>query len=528
MNAPTVYLDRDPPGQALLGLRLIGDSDAERWEPDADADPSSVPAMAAAWLRTQVSGRIGLLCLDLHGAVCSWLDVPSGDATVVRAAARQAPPGMWGDWPAMGGGGDTPAQAGLDWRAASVQTVSPTAAPARSRGGLRLRGSTDDVGTTPAPRAAALGVSDLPVRLLLDELDRSGVAVDRVASLWHAMATAWDPGAAAETADEDPLASRDESDAAVVLVTEDGRLAWTWSSAGTLLAAGTTRIDHSALAGDPGASTQAAGRISADWLAWTSQLARSPGRVICLADDAIGDGIAVLGRAIGSSWPGASIDLFRVPDPVGSTLVRLRETTAGGKPTRPLDASARLDELGARPGRSHKAMYRWGATAMIAGAACCVALGIQQRQSAREAITESATLTGAQRDRVREVIPDAPDLTYPALVAGNERDRLRAERQTPSDIQPIPPMLMGVEQIGFVVSSTGVRLERLELAMGLATVDVTGPTTESVELLPSTLRGGTDLFTWDSNADIRQTAGRYRTNITGFWLQDRGETEPSS
>ncbi|MEO0632309.1 MAG: hypothetical protein AAFY46_16520, partial [Planctomycetota bacterium] len=118
MNAPTVYLERDPSGQALLAIRLVGDTDSERWTPAADTDPAGVPALAAAWLRTQVSGRIGLVCLDLSGAVCNWLDVPSGDAAVVRAAARQAPPGMWGDWPSMGG-----SETGLDWRAASVQTA---------------------------------------------------------------------------------------------------------------------------------------------------------------------------------------------------------------------------------------------------------------------------------------------------------------------------------------------------------------------------------------------------------------------
>ncbi|MEL6499642.1 MAG: hypothetical protein AAFZ67_10290 [Planctomycetota bacterium] len=527
MNAPTVYLERDPSGQALLGLRLIGDSDAEQWAPPHDADPSAVPAMAAAWLRTQLSGRIGLLCLDLRGAVCSWLDVPSSDAAVVRAAARQAPPGMWADWPQMMS--DSGGAIGLDWRAASVQTATPTAAPPRPRRAISFR-SAEDTPAAPKPRAAALGVSDLPVRLLLDELDRAGVAVNRVASLWHAMAAAWDPGAAPAPAgdDEDPLSSRDDSDAAVVLVTEDGRLAWAWSSAGTLLAAGTTRIDGAALAGDADASAQAAGRISADWLAWTSQLARSPGRVVCLADDAIGDGIAMLGRAIGSSWSQASIDLFRVPDPIGSTLLRLRETTAGGKPTRPLDPLAGLDELASRPGRTHKAMYRWCALAMIAGAACCVALGIQQRQVAGEAITEAAALTGTQRERVRQAMPDAPDLTYPALVAANERDRLRADRETPPELQPIPPILLGVEQIGFVVSSTGVRLERLELASGIATVAVTGPTTESVELLPSALRDGTDLFIWSASADIRQERGRYRAGITGFWSDSAGETEPRS
>lgn len=522
MNAPTVYLERDPTGQSLLGVRLVGDSDTDRWEPPADADPSAVPAMAAAWLRTQVSGRIGLVCLDLCGAVCTWLDVPSGDPAVVRAAARQAPPGMWGDWPAMSG-----SEPGIDWRAASVQTATPFQAAPRQ--GLQLRKAPP--AATPRPRAAAMAISDLPVRLVLDELDRAGVAVERVASLWHAMCAAWDPGAV-RTGDDpdrsDPLSARDDSDTAVVLVNAEGRLAWSWSSAGSLLAGGTMRIDQPALAGDGAASAQAAGRIAADWLAWTSQLARSPGRIVCLADDDLGDGIAVLGRAIGSAWPGASIDLFRVPDPVGSTLHRLRETTAGGKPTRPLEASANLGELVSRPGRSHKAMYRWGAAALLAGSALCIALGIQQRRSAEDAIAEASGLTGAQRERVAQVLPDTADLTYPVLAAISERDRLRLERQTPDDLTAPPPILAGVEQIGFVVSSTGVQLERLTLSPSLASVDVSGPNTESVELLPSTLRGGTDLFAWQTSASIRQDAGRYKANINGTWSRGPEQPEPSS
>ncbi|MEO1511528.1 MAG: hypothetical protein AAFU70_05600, partial [Planctomycetota bacterium] len=458
----------------------------------------------------------------LSGAVCNWLDVPSGDAAVVRAAARQAPPGMWGDWPSMGG-----SETGLDWRAASVQTATPVAAAPRQ--GLQLR-KAEPAAQKAAPRAAALALSDLPVRLLLDELDRAGVVVERVASLWHTMAAAWDPGAsiAASDEDSDPLTARNDADAAVVLVNADGRLAWSWSSSGTLLAGGTTRLDPAALAGDPTASAQAAGRLSADWLAWTTQLARAPGQIVCLADDDIGDGIAVLGRAIGSAWPGGAIDLFRVPDPVGSTLVRLRETTAGGKPTRPLGQNASLSELIARPGRSHKAMYRWGAAALLAGAGLCVALGIQQRGSARDAAVEAASLTGAQRDRVAAVLSNDVDLTYPVLSAIGERDRLRSERSTPDDLSAPPPVLAGMEQIGFVVSSTGVRLERLTLGPGLASLNVSGESTEAVELLPSALRGGTDLFSWATSPTIRQRTGRYEANISGIWSLGPEPPEPSS
>lgn len=528
-----MHLERDASGQSLLAIRLIGDSDSERWTPPADADPADTPALAAAWLRTQMGGRgrIGLLSLDLAGAVCSWLDAPSHDAAVVRAAARQAPPGMWGDWSASSGGA-----AGLDWRAASIGALGGGRDAAKPAG-KRSRADASGATTT---RSAVLAVSDLPVRLLLDELDRRGVAVERIASLWHAMAAAWDPGAQPDSTKADPtqagldaedssddvvLTFRDASDTAVVLIDASGRLAWAWSEGGSLLASGTARLDLSSLRsessdghGMPGTPSTPgiAGRLTADWLAWTAQLGRAPARVVCLADETISDGIASFGRSLGAAWPGVSVDVFRVPDPVGATLHRLRETSAGGSPLRPMDAGSTIAGLSSRPGRSHRAMYRWATLGLLAGSAACVTLGVQLRGVAADARGAAALIAAGQRERVAQVLPPGTDLTYPALAASQTLEQLRAER-APAQVKPLPPMIAGAEQIGFVISSSDVRLEQLTMASAYANVIVSGETTESVELLPRGLRGGTDLFRWDSAANISRRGGRLQGEITALW-----------
>jgi hypothetical protein len=518
VTAPFVYLERDSGGRRLLGVRLIGDGGHEEW---AAPDAEDAPALAASWIRSRLAdgSRVAALCLDPRGVLCSWLDTPGADPAVVRAAARQARAGAWGDWPASPSRDHPSAEAALDWRAASVQAVTSAdtlnAAPAGR--GLVVRGAR---GARPASRSAVVAAADLPVRLLIDELDRRGVVIDRVITLWHAMAAAWDTAAEADASD-DPLVSRDTSDAAVILIEPAGRVQWVWSATGSVLAAGGFRLDAAALNGSAAARAAAAGRLGADWLAWSAQLGRSPGRVLCLAPEDLADaaGIGSLGEAIASSWPEASFDLFRIDDPVDATLRRLLDRTAGGRARRALPASATLGDLAARPGRGHRAMYRWGAAALVAAAAALVVLGVRLRASADRARTESAEVVAAQRELVAAALPAGTDLTYPTLAAQSELDRLRAASTPLASVQATLPVLAGVDQIAFVVSSfPDVRLERLTVEQTVVSVVVSGPDTASVELIPGALQAGTDLFDWKAGA-ISRRQDRYQTTTTGVWTE---------
>jgi hypothetical protein len=527
LTAPAVYLERDASGQRLLGLRLIAEHDEERWDaprPDADdsqgptLEPARAAALAAAWLKSRLTGsaRLSLLCLDPRGAACHWLETPDTDPAVLRAVTRQAPPGSWGDW------GEASPSAGLDQQSSSLQslgapaTVTAAAALGRRRG-LALPGRTPR--EQPRRRTAVTTVTDLPVRLLLDELDRRGVSVDRVALLWHVMAAAWDPAAEAGPAEDDPLLTREAGETAVVLIEPEGRIQWAWSAQGSLLAAGASRLDPAALEDTHNARASTVGRLASDWLAWAVQLGRSPTRVICLAAEELGppERLAVLGRALGAAWSEAATDLFRVPDPVGTTIRRLADTSAGGRPRRALPDSARLEELAARPSRKHRAMYRFSAAALILLAVGLILLGLRFGSAAARVRQQAQDLVQTQRERIRAVLPAGADLTFPTLAVRTHLENLNAQRSPGKALTPVWPILAGADQIAFVLASfPDTRLERLTLQQISISLLVSGPNTASVEPVPQTLEDGTDLFVWRAGP-ITRRGDRDQISITGQW-----------
>ncbi|MEM9166429.1 MAG: hypothetical protein AAGB48_05330 [Planctomycetota bacterium] len=539
---PSLLIQRDDAGRTLQGLRLIGDHDEESWSAAPGADAASAAAEAASWLKSRLaegsSSSLGLLCLDPRGSLCHWVVAPSagkGGGSLTRAAVRQARPAPWGDWPeppARGDSRDQPGSATLDWRAAAVQPLALPAAETPAKAAGLVKRPSDDGQPPAGARTAALAVADLPIRALLDALDARGLAPQRVVAFEHAMAAAWDPAANTEQPDDDPLVTRDHSDTAVVIVEPNRRLHWVWSSSGALLAAGSSRMDPGALRDEPEAGSNGharpspAGRIAADWLAWSAQLGRSPGRVVCLfAHDAgTTEAAARLGRSIGQAWPGAAVDLFRVEDPVTATLQRLREQTAGGKPARVLPSSSTIDDLAARPGRAHRAMYRWAAAAMLLAAAALVVVGFQFRRGTDAARAEIDQLVGTQRERVAGVLVLATteELKWHKLAAKAERDRLRATDPGQLNIQPVRPVLEAADQIAFaIIANPDAKLEQLAIRQPLITVVVSGDSTRAVEFVPSTLEGGTDMFDW-LPGEITQRRGLYTTSISGNWKADLG------
>ena len=182
MRGPAVYVERDPSGQRLVGLRLIGDMQEERYSVPDEAGSLEGVRFAAEWLRARIDattgGNIGLLCLDPRGAVCSWLDVPGSDASVVRAAVRQKSPGAWGDWSAM------PALEAAETVESLVPVGGSSLEPLGNRElaktggqGLILGRKKADENDAPSTRAAVLAMGDLPVKLLIDALDEMKIEV---------------------------------------------------------------------------------------------------------------------------------------------------------------------------------------------------------------------------------------------------------------------------------------------------------------------------------------------------------------
>lgn len=445
VNLAWCYVVRDAAGAGLKSLRLVDRRRGLEWSAPpaaAGSDPAetqpAVIAAAARWLADRLGEWAGAsggytlrVCLDADGGRCAWLSAPSGEQTVVEAAVNAAAIGSGDDGTGGPGVWDSAyGQSGLDL---SVQALSATAVADRPRrsGGEDRR-----------ERLAVLAMPDLAARLLLDELDRLGLEVDSVTSLWHAAAQAWDPAAgggsdARAAAAEAVVVAESEPVSAQVLVDPSGRLVWGWSRAGRLIAAGAQRVrkvaaepatapgprEGEAGEGDAGARRLVgrdgvsgaggaavlelhradAGRVINDWLAWSLQLGVAPSRIVCMApswttcSELAGDlpteaGAAALARTLAQRWPGAATLAQVEDDPVGLTLTRLADAGTSVDAARP-DPRQSLLRLSGRPRRLTRRMYRWMAAALAAGG---VALGVLAWK-----VERGAALIGQQADDLR-------------------------------------------------------------------------------------------------------------------------------
>ncbi|GAB5497136.1 MAG: hypothetical protein Phyf2KO_22160 [Phycisphaerales bacterium] len=529
MRGPAVYVERDPSGQRLVGLRLIGDLQEERYSVPNEADALEVVRFAAEWLRARIDatsgGNIGLLCLDPRGAVCSWLDVPGSDASVVRAAVRQKSAGAWGDWTTM------PALEAAETVESLVPVGGSSLEPlgekqlAKSSGqGLIIgRKKTDDA-AAPSRRAAVLALGDLPVKLLIDALDEMKIEVAQVTSLWHAIASAWDPAGEIRE-DNDPLVSVSRVDTAVLLVEPDGRVQWAWCDEGELLAAGSAMIEPDAFIDDERAREFGSGRLAMDWLAWTAQLGRSPKRVLCLIDQDEGatPGAGAFGQAIHSVWPGASLDLLRVDDPILTTFLRLQERTAGGKAKRRAHESKPIESLASRPGRAHRGMYRWVAGVILIGAVALGVLGTKLRSSADDARKQAAELSVETNALIVSELGANADPMYPILSLQSAISALQLDQQG-GDYDPIRPVLLSVDEIAmFLEYMNGVTLARLQVDQSLNYLELEAESTTDAEAAPNILIDNARYVNW-GNATVRQTSANTLVNIQGYW-RDLDEQE---
>ncbi|MBC7771268.1 MAG: hypothetical protein H7210_02115 [Pyrinomonadaceae bacterium] len=423
MTGIVCYLERSGTGGAISRIRLVGPELDRTWTaPSSDAGSGNGAGMngagslvspvhslraAAEWVAEEL-GRIrelAAICIDPAGGVCGWLSTPSASPEIVIAALQQAQnsnmiPGV-AEAPAGSGFsllGDGPLGPGSD---RSIEALAPAEAGPASPLISRLNRKGPKPGASGKRRLAVLSIPDAAARVFIDELDRLKIEVHSVMSLWHAAAAAWDPGRPAKA----PRANRDsqhsdQSDAgvvvassspptAVLLIEPSGRIVWTWSIGGDLVAAGSMRarvharglplattgtdgapLPAGPLPGDPqsiptlgnedslgssparrigeSAIVEPAplpvvqygdpeiGRLIMDWLSWSAQLGISPERIICLGSETTAGRdaslAATLSESLGRAWPGATADVAVYDDPIGATLNRLRGLANLGAP----------------------------------------------------------------------------------------------------------------------------------------------------------------------------------------------------
>lgn len=555
MSAPVCYVERIGRGSLIRRVRVVGDKLDASWTPPAplvagqgaseEADPTSVVEQtraAARWVAQQLprSRVLSAVCLDADGAACVWLSTPSTDPAVVAAALAS---GRDSHGESDGGSSGTLAQL-IAAGAGMERSVQALAEPRASR-------KTGDGGRR---RMAVLSVPDLTVRVFLDELDAQGVAVNAVSTLWHALAASWDP--AGRRAGEG-----DAQCTAVVLLdpesadsdspTAPGRLVWAWSAGGELLAGGSMRLrtlsgprpatetDDELAAGAAARRLPAptaegdrvlvcgrddAGRLAADWLAWSAQLGVGPSRIICVGpvpQPENGEGFAEL---LSNSWHGASIDAAVHPDPVGATLDRFR-----GREDDEIAASDPREamlELSGRPGRIHRWMYRWSALA-IAALAAVVGIAGWRMSAAVAGLRKTAETARAQlTEDLAKLEPELPQISASGDPVGYLMGRIVQLRTARPPLEYERPTLAELARLIEALSIEGLdpelKIEELSISNVGGSARFTVPSSDlmSGELIRSHLAKTPGELVWRAETSSPSAGQTNRTwSLNGTWVE---------
>lgn len=539
MTARVCYLIRTDRGARLLGLRLVDAHGEEAWTAPSGGEPRAVIHAAAEWLAGQVSAdgkRIDRLCLDVDGAVCAWLHAESGDPGVVRALVEGS---AQSDDPFAEDAGDAPmrfpdlpGEVGLQ----------PLAHAPPSSGGITLLPK-PKARSQPGPsRFGVVASPDVPARLLLDELDRRGIDVGSVVSLWHAGARVWDqttPTQVGNTSTEH-IVAESESCTAYALLDPSGRLVWAWSIRGEVHAAGAARLavhrvstedqprptnGTRALGGEAFAATvdqQTLGRLTADWLGWAAQLGFSPGRIVVAAPISSRGVTGLDGAAIGATLrralPDAAIDLIDDDDPIGLTLRRMAERLERGREPRQAEGPREaLLDLSNRAGRAHRGMYRWVALALLVAAVFIGSLAYRMRSTAAETAEQARALRETQRAILTEIDP-ALALDPLATMRLEQLNRELANRVAPEGFPPPPlPVLEEFETLSLLLGNPAYEIGSIKVTPISVSAKVMVNGTSDYEFLRLGLRRIAGSYVAWNEPGRAARDGKLEVTLLGIW-----------
>lgn len=490
-------------GAAMRQLRLVDHAHDLQWPEQGHASgaPQDYTA-AAAWVKDRLASSrsdasVALLCVDVDGGVCSWLTAPSADPAVVVSAARLgAEPGRAG-----GGAFDFYAPGDLD------STIQPLA------------------GEAGAARVSVLAISDVPARLLVDALDGQRVPVEAVATLWHAIAQAWDPSASVDPAEALTAAGPVTG---LIVVDPAGRLVWCWSRAGSLLVGGSIRLSMTREddADRPRLDAGDASRLATEWLAWAVQIGVAPGRIVCVMTP--GEDAATFGEALTRAWPSTPVDAVTHEDPVVATLRRVAarlESTPRNRARTP-ETGVGVVGLSQRPVRAHRRMHLWRAVALGAVAGLLGLASWRLYARADEAEASARAWKSRADELIRGVYPDAliPQPGKSALqVMDEEILSRRRNLRPPERTDQAMPILEELETVSMVLGSGRYALESIELkSQGSApTIIVIAETTADAEALAEALNriGGSHITQWSPAYASRTEGGVSKVQATfrGEW-----------
>ncbi len=559
------YLERGPGGSTLRRVRMVGAAFDRSWTAPVageigsgsggseGAQAVSAVRSGAKWVADTLKGlgtsRLDVLCLDGEGGVCTWLSAASAAPGVIRATIQQSVL-SGGDSAggsagrliaagiasgAQGGGGGLESDVSVQALAVAEDDESKMNGASGLRGALARRGGARVQSGGTRERFAVLSMRDAPVRVFIDELDARGIEVGSVESIWHALAATWDPGAV-RPGEEGPDAGPAQL-SAVVMTDPAGRLVWSWSAGGELLAAGQVRLRHvvrrderesgAAQSGaelavvDSGATRRIeeesvgveglectgaeVGRIVMDWLAWSAQLGRSPQRVLCFGPLTLpdpgngttqwlgGPSPASLAEGLGRAWRGATIDAAAHEDPIGATLARLAGVgPLGARPARSGsggggDGKAEGDDprrellgLGARPGRVDRRMYHSMAIGLAAAALVVGVAGWQFHRAAGGATDEIEQARDRRADALKTMEAIIPNLTKHPDPVGVLSAKINELEQLNKSLKPQRPILQEMARIlRAIEGAADTRIKELTITGAVASVRLVVPDSET-------------------------------------------------
>ena len=293
MTRIACYIQRSHSGSAIVAVRLVAPGFDRQWTPpgnngggmgsgstnsagtDSNAEggggrdgtpPVAIVHAAADWIAENLSAlntkTLNTICVDPDGSVCTWLSAPSPEPKVIAATMAQlsltdadAASGAAGRLAMLSSSDPSTALSELSIQALAVAEPDDDAGAARTSRASRRRSGKPAL-RAPSSRFALLSVPDSPIRVLIDALDERSIQVGSVVTLWHAISSEFDPAARAMPGfDGDhraggsgshPLVSATEVPSAILMLDPIGRLVWSWSLGGKLIAGGKVTVDMDA------------------------------------------------------------------------------------------------------------------------------------------------------------------------------------------------------------------------------------------------------------------------------------------
>lgn len=533
MSRRVCYLERDDRGALLRRVRVVGAHTDDGWEaPRAGADAESVRQVsrtAAAWVSDRINGRNGggartldRLCLDVDGAVCSWITANSGEARLIRAVIEQDAAQDADDPFAESGHATVGRFPDLPGEMTYQSLIGADKPPA---GGGRAR-------------VPVFAIPDIAGRSLIDALDETGIQVGSCVSLWQAMMSVWASSSAASS--QRVVAEAEAPLVAVVLCQPGERIIWAWGREGAPIAAGAFRtrlgVDAGPLRlpeGDeemfetirgPSHGASAGGRLAAEWLAWSAQIGRVPTRVTWVgpvhADAGSGLSGGEIAGALRKAAPGASVDIIDETDPIGLTLRRLAESLESPS-AGPCEAGgACLVSLTNRPGRVHRAMYHWLAAVLLAAGLAIAAMAFSFWQRRGEAVEGLSRVQANQRELLERGAPELVTDRMALLNLRNQVDQARRRRIDSGQIPPPKPVLRELETIAFVLGNPDYELIEIDIKPMSVTFKVRVQDTLAFEQLQRSLFGIAGSSVAWIPLNPRQVSNKIEVTATGTWIRE--------